>query len=625
MNIKELINKDRVRMIFDLLFAILSVGGIAYYLAIGNETSEVNNIIYVPIFIIYFRIYKNIRYSKNDVLFSVFLSVFTATILVLGTELDRCSDIFWTSITLSKIIMLIFSLLPIYMYAIKFCDNFSAKSNKIKEFKRRDFFKLYVILLFFAFLGFLALYPGVYGYDAGYEIMQIQYEDVNITTHFSVVYSYVLYGFVNLGNMCFHSYTIGFAIYSFVQMCIMTFITTKICVFCYKIAGSKKMLVASTLFFCFFPLHIIMMVSSAQDTLFCGLLALLVIEAYNIVCESDVFWSKGSNMIRFVGIMFLMFLLRNNGLYIMLVPMALTVFLVKKYKIKTLALFCISITLFFVYKGPILSRINVVEADTLREMSSIPCQQIARSYVYKNDVYTEEEKTTLNNIFSYRQGELFEYYTINQCISDSVKVTIDEKYVKENITDVVKLYFNNLIEDPENYVEGFLFNSLGFWYPNKVYPDTRMYHPYIEYDMLDAKKWNERYVEIERHSLNPIYNKLLSLVVEKNFFNRVPIISSVFSCGTYFLILFFSVVYIIRVRKLRLVYPLSILIGYYLTLLLSPVCIFRYCYAFVLCAPIMISILIMNKDGLLYKSDSKKNKIKGEENEKNISSNTNVL
>ncbi len=598
MKVRDVINKNNINKIICIIFAILSVGGIAYYLTIGFELNTINNIIYGPLFFLYYQLYKRLNHNKRAIIFSIILSIITAVIMIFGAQLERCNDIFWTIVTFAKIFMLIIALIPIYVKIIELCEKISRSKvcPKIKM-KNSTFFLTFGILFIFGLMGFLALYPGVYGYDAGYEIMQIQYDDVTITTHFSVLYSYLLYGFVNLGNTLFHSYTIGFAIYSFVQMCIMTYIVTKVCIFCYRITENKKILITSTLFFCVFPLHIIMMVSAAQDTLFCGFIALILIEIYNMSMDTENFWKKIRNPIKFVALELLLCLFRNNGLYIMLVPAVLTVFFVKKYKFRSIALYVIAIALFLIYKGPILNKMNVVETDTLREMSSVPCQQIARSYIYKNEVYTEEEEAILDNIFAYRQGEIFEYYTVNQSISDSIKGTLNEKYVKENRNEVIKLYVNNLIDDPENYVEGFLFNSLGFWYPDKVYPDSRIYHPYIEFEMLEAKKWNERYIEIERHSLFPIYNKVMKFIVEYNYCNKIPVISLLFTCGTYFLLLVFSVLYSIYIKKIRLLYPLSLLLGYYFTLLLSPVCIFRYCYALVLCAPIIISFVLgKNKD-----------------------------
>ena len=78
---------------------------------------------------------------------------------------------------------------------------------------------------------------------------------------------------------------------------------------------------------------------------------------------------------------------------------------------------------------------------------------------------------------------------------------------------------------------------------------------------------------------------------------NIPIISSLFTCGTYFILFLFTAFYVVYKKNLKILYPLSIILGYYLTLLLSPVCIFRYCYALILSAPIMIGFLTKKMKG----------------------------
>lgn len=442
------------------------------------------------------------------------------------------------------------------------------------------------------YCGFLALYPGIYGYDAGRQIWQIQYDDVKVTSHFSVIYSYILYAFVQLGDIVFSSYTAGFAIYIFLQMCILTYIATKICFFTYKLLKNKKIFIGTMIFYSIFPLYIIMMLSSAQDTIWGGMLALILMNVYEIIDKKSTFLNNPKKIVFFILENLIMCMFRNNGIYILIISFIAMCFLVKKNKKILIAIYSIVLVLFIIYKGPIFKVLNVTDVDSLQEMASIPCQQIARTYIYNKEIYSEEDLNIIDNIFKDRNGDLFEYYTVYQSISDSIKETIDQEYVKSNKVEVLNLYIKGFWKDPQNYIEGFLLNSLGFWYPNKNYPDTRMYHPYIETKMLEAKKWNERYIEIENQSIFPIYYKYLCFLVEKNGIDKIPVISSIFKCGTYFLLLLFTCMYIIYKKQYRKLYIMSYLIGYYITLLLAPVCIFRYCFAFAVSIPILISILI---------------------------------
>ena len=592
MKIKMISKNDSVKEFIYMLFSIFSVIGIAYYISVNStQNGSENYILYIPLLYLYYRLYKKmIDNNSKKIIFSCILSLIFSVMMILGVQLEKYNEVFWTWKTYFVVLMFTFSMIPILIKLFEILDNIDSNSNKVVNINKKMFFKIFGIQLFFGILGWIALYPGLYGYDAGYEIMQMQYQDVTITTHFSVSYSWMLYRLVDLGNKLFKSYTVGFAIYSFVQMFIITYITTRICTFVYKITKNKKIMLVSILFFCIFPLHIIMMISAAQDVLFCGLMALIVIESYNLIFEPQNFWNNVFNSIKYITLILLFCMAKNNGIYIMMVPAILTIFFIKKYRVKSMFIFIIAILLFFIYKGPLLKSMNVVEGDSIREMLSIPCQQIARSYLHNNDTYLEKDVIWLNKVFANREedDELFKYYEVNQSISDSVKGSLDMDYIKNHKGEFAKFYLKHFIKDPENYIEGFLLNSLGFWYPDKVYPDSRISHPYIEFEMLEAKKHNQRYIEIERCSMFKWYHDLMKTLVKDNKIMNIPVISSFYVCGTYFMLYLFTIAYSVYRKNYKILYPLSIIFGYYLTLLLSPACLARYCYGMILCAPIMV-------------------------------------
>lgn len=585
------LKKINAKIFFCIIYAILSTGGIAYYLA-GNNGNNINKIIYIAIFVLYYNICNKMTFKSKKMIVSGILSLITSTIMFLGNQLEIKGDIDWGIFLIVQIIMLTLAVVPLYDALIGFLDKFHENVKKQVVVSKRSFLFTWGILFFFGFLGYLALYPGMYGYDAPYQILQIQCADIQVTTHFSVIYSYVLCGFVNIGTNLFNSPQAGIAIYSFVQMCILTYITARICTFSYKITDKKIIWILSTVFFCIFPPHIVMMVSSAQDSIFCGILALISINAYEIVYDNEKYFDKVYNYIKYVLLLFIFCIMKNNGIYIIMVPAVLTIFLIRKNKLKTFFLYIIAISLFLLYRGPILNALNVVEGNTTMEMMSIPCQQFARSYTYNSNVYTESDKELLSYIFSKCDGDPFKEYINRASISDPVKGNLDEKFVNENKKRVGGLYVRKMLKDPENFTEAFLLNSLGFWYPDKTYEDTRIYHPYIEFDMVEAKKFNDRYIEIGRNSILPIYNNALNDVLKENKWKYVPVVSTLFTCGTYFFLLLIATFYCLYSKKIGALYILSILWGYYLTLLLSPVCIFRYCYALILVAPFMISLCI---------------------------------
>ena len=77
-------------------------------------------------------------------------------------------------------------------------------------------------------------------------------------------------------------------------------------------------------------------------------------------------------------------------------------------------------------------------------------------------------------------------------------------------------------------------------------------------------------------------------------FVEIPIFSTLCSLGTYFILFCFLVgVSIVKKKWVNLV-PLGLVAGFILTLLLSPVAVFRYGFPVVILCPIFI-FLIFNK------------------------------
>lgn len=124
-----------------------------------------------------------------------------------------------------------------------------------------------------------------------------------------------------------------------------------------------------------------------------------------------------------------------------------------------------------------------------------------------------------------------------------------------------------------------------------------MYHPYIEYSMLDAKAYNEKYIEIKRQSLAPTINEWLEGYFSNAEYSKTPLLGTMLNCGTWFFAYVFVAFYSVYRKKWNAVLPLALLAGLYITFLLSPVCLFRYAFPFVSCAPIMLAIVLSRADG----------------------------
>ena len=366
----------------------------------------------------------------------------------------------------------------------------------------------------------------------------------------------------------------------------MTYVATRISLFSYKLSKNKYVLLLSIIFFSLFPLYTIMTVSAAQDTLFGGIFALLIInsiEQYDNIKSKKIF-------IKIIILSFMLCAIRNNGYYALLVVVVITLLFNKNKRLLSTIPLIIGIVIYKIFTGPIYDYMNVYKESPIREMSSIPSVQLARVYNYNKSILNKDD--IKNYTLFYTKLDEFKYYKIDQSISDPIKSILNSTYTEDNLIKYIKFWLKIGFKDPKNYIEAFLLNNLGAWYPGKQYYDIRMFHPYIEYKMMDGKKWNKDYENIERKSKFPLYDKALHLLVERNGWKIIPVVSLVFNLGTYFIIFIYSIGTCIIHKKKKYLVALSAITGLYITIFLAPVALFRYSFPIVVLLPIFVGMIL---------------------------------
>ena len=206
----------------------------------------------------------------------------------------------------------------------------------------------------------------------------------------------------------------------------------------------------------------------------------------------------------------------------------------------------------------------VAAGPTLREMMSVPCQQLARVYTYNSESLSSAEKEEL---FEYIPEEGLAAYAQLPLISDSVKGVLNTEKIENDMGEFLSFYLKVGMENPKSYIEAFMLNTLGSWYPNKYYQDWRQAHPYIETKMIDAKAYWEKYIQMERMSVFPHYEHLLVGFFEHAFWQNIPIASSVFTMGTYTWMIVLCTFYVIFRKNYKAFVPLSLLYGVIITMM----------------------------------------------------------
>lgn len=324
---------------------------------------------------------------------------------------------------------------------------------------------------------FLAFYPGAFVYDAQDEYVQVAARE--FSTHHPLCHVLALGGFVCLGNKLFDSYNIGIAMYTIFQMVVLSG------VFAYTVSWlrthlSKKLCLGVTLFYGLFPVIPMYAVCSAKDTLFNAAFLLMLVQLMKLL--ECTFGEKNGKLtakskevsfgikdaVLFVLASAAMMLLRNNGVYAYIVlfvfALAMAVFRWKKEKFFLKLTVCM-LTAFVLYSGVDKTLTLVLHADDSenQELLTVPIQQLARTYKYSPEIFSQEEKERL---FSYIPEDILAIYDAD--LSDLVKANFDNQRYAQDSSGFWNLWFHGLKEKPVTYLNAWFMTSYGYWYPDTV-------------------------------------------------------------------------------------------------------------------------------------------------------------
>lgn len=529
---------------------------------------------------------KAIRLQTVRILrYSFWLGLLFSLCTVLGAQLDRSDVLSWASGTLVTIIGMTLFYILLLTVLFRLLERPFERVRKPFSYSGKTWLLIFGFILLCWLPGYLASWPGIYDYDSIDQTRQILVSGY-VTSHHPVAHTILLSGFLKIGRLLFGSYEAGLGIFTFLQMCLLDASVTGISCYLIKRRKPRWLVVCSALFFGLLPIHQIFAVWATKDVIFTALLLFWIVSALKGLENPEEFFASAKQQIFFAILSFLLCVFRNNGLYALLFTAPFFVILCKKYRVRILFLLLIPVLAYSLYQGPILKTFQVVPGD-MREMFSIPCQQLARVYTKSPDKFLPEQEETLYEILP--KKALSGYHSM---IADSTKNSFQTETFQKDPWKYIALYLEIGIKSPRTYIEAFLLNSLGFWYPDKTYPDARAYHPYMEYRMADPALFGGDYIYLQRHSLLPSYESYLEKIALHTVWQKIPVLSQLFEPGFYFFALCLTTAVLLYRKEYRCLPAVSILLGLWGTLILSPVALIRYAYPLILAFPLMLSLMI---------------------------------
>lgn len=536
-------------------------------------------------------------YENRDKFIVNIYSIFLSIILIIGsivypyaeTGVDR---IFNVINILSSVVGIIgFTLLfrILIMKIVKYEFNINNLKNKNIFSKRK--FLIYMIILVLCWLPyFLRFYPGIMTRDSYYSIHFV--EKTILSDHHTFGHTWFFGMFYLIGKAIFTNLNAAVAFYMIIQMFICSFIFVKIIKFLYEKGVNKIIIIIATLFIYFSPLYAIYSITLWRDILFGMSFVLLFISLCEFI-ENGYKFTKSALINYIFAILFILFF-RNNGIYIFIFFIPFLISFSKKNKMKLAISHILVIIAYFVIKGPIFDYFNVQKSVT-SEAYSVPLQQIARVLASDYNV-SEKDYDYLNSLFDVEKVKT--NYT--PYISDPVKGLVDSKKLSNTKTHFFKVWFKLLIKYPSVYIESYLCQTLGYWYPDVIYWATGEESKNI----FDEDVYSD-----------PIMKNYLG-VLDHTTSRRIPLSNLFWSLGLMFLIFSFSIMVLIYKKQYRYLLCYSPVFCLWISLMLSsPVfCELRYIYGLFASIILIMIFPFLNKhkfdDKEFRKNKKKKSKLK---------------
>ncbi len=446
-----------------------------------------------------------------------------------------------------------------------------------------------VIFILFS-LSFLALYPGLFVFDASWQLDM--FRSHRISEHQPVLHTLILGAIVERFKSDDWHINKGVAAYTIIQYTLAALAMAYAVKVIYKKTKSLLLMIISILFFALCPAIVLQVMSTTKDSYFLiavVLLLTLCIEVYGAVLTP----SKKSKSVlieeaneetggidrsgklrrndRIVsGVKIAMMIIsgtlaaifRNNCIYaipFLLVPMVIFF----KDKRKTSIIISAGIILLFaIYKLAVVPAAIDEKVDG-REFYSVPAQQLVRIYNDKNANVTEDEKEILEKLIT---SKGFEEYQPR--IADKAKAALDMDYYKSHKGEIRKLYFALIRKNPKIAAEAFLELSCGMWYPGcrlTLFDDGR-----YGYWVVGC------YPPAVMNSKIPALYRYYQLYNDSDFVTQNPITSLLFAPGTFFCLFAVMFGYAIDKKRKDFITVFIFILALWATYLLGPLAMVRY-------------------------------------------------
>ena len=528
------------------------------------------------------------------------LSLFYSMFCIIGNSFYKSNSFKYIEshklITIVTFIVLLVLFYIINNLLFKLIDKKFKGKNKTSKFKNTKIYKFYdkhpflfcfIVLIILWLPYIIAFYPVILSPDPSFQIKQFfgipnKYSTysvmidplVTITNHHPVIHTLLLGSCLKIGTVI-NNDNLGLFLYSIIQITILASVLSYTIKFLKSLGTSNKYLFIILLIYGLVPVFPIYSMSAVKDVIFGSLIILYIIALYKIVKSDEL---KPKFIIKFMLLLVLIVLFRNNGIHTILLSLPFLLFLKKGRKLR-LKFLCMVIIIFgfnYSYNSIILPYFKITPTS-VREKLSIPFQQTARYVKEHSNEVTSSEKDAIDKILGY--DTLASRY--NPELADPVKNEYNKYATNDDLKKYFSVWFDEFKKHPKTYIEATINNTYGYFYPLKT-----SWYFHSNYDtriVKDGFKYHFNSLDKTRSVLDA-YGKA---------FPYIPILGLLINIAFNVWILLFMFMYFLYKKKYSsIIYLLPSIVLVFVCFASPANTYFRYALPFVFALPLNIDLFI---------------------------------
>lgn len=450
---------------------------------------------------------------------------------------------------------------------------------------------------------FLAYYPAIMSYDFHRQHQEAWRGYIWFNTHHPLIHTAMIRWFLLLGDRI-GSYQIGMALFSLLQMGILSAVLAYACQMMARLLHKRWPSAVAALVFAVLPIHPVLAMSMTKDILFSAFFLLLLL----LLLENRMYQGgRKGQWLLYLAILaagILMILFRNNGVHAFLFFAVFYLIFAGKKRLQLTAL-CLLIVVGGQGIKSGMQQAMHAGSGSKSEMYSVVIQQFGRVGQYQGDNLSAEDSAIVNR---YVPREYWEDY--NAPIADTLKGNVAVTSFPvwgEDIPRMLSDWLKIGLKYPNDYIDAFLALTCGYWFFDDVsHAQVLTYGPDSNMGLLytfNASGSDGVFEGVATKSFLPGLLRVYQYIVNGNYYYYCPVLSALFKPSTYCWLLALVMVSLCYLKEWRKLLLCALPLGYTLTTFLGPVVNMRYIYPVVVAVPLLLAWLFCKVEVSLWKKD----------------------